>query len=56
MFTVIIEGLSHHEPARGRTPEEHQHALVEDGHKFVRVFEWIKGGARQPLLPVAEAK
>lgn len=49
MFKVTVDGTSHHEPAGGRTPEEYQHHLVHDqGMKFVRVKEWISGGARQP--------
>lgn len=50
MFKITIEGLSHHEPANGRTPEEYQHFLVGEGHKFVHVREWIRGGAKQPIL------
>lgn len=40
-----------HEPARGRTPEELQHHLThKDGLEFVRVREYISGGARSPLI------
>lgn len=50
MFKVTVDGISHHEPAGTRTPEEYQHHLVHDqGMKFVHVKEWISGGAKQPL-------
>lgn len=50
MFKVTVDGISHHEQAGARTPEEYQHYLTHtEGMKFVRVKEWISGGARQPL-------
>lgn len=47
MFTIVTDGHQRHEKAGTRTPEEVQHDLTLSGqYKTVRVFEWIKTGAR----------
>jgi hypothetical protein len=53
MFKIShSQGDPRHEPARGRSPEELQHHLTHiDGLKFVRVREYISGGAKAPDLP-----
>lgn len=47
MFAITVAGVPFaSEPSRGRTPEELQHRLThEEGLKWVRVREWIAGGA-----------
>lgn len=51
MFKVIKDGIVSHRPAGRSTAEELQHHLVhEEGHKSVRVIEYIKGGARAPIV------
>lgn len=48
MFAISVAGERlGNEPAGGRTPEELQHHLTHvEGLKNVRVYEWIRKGAR----------
>lgn len=51
MFKVTVNGESTHQPSNGRTPEEYQHHLATvEGMRFVHVKEWIRRGAKAPLL------
>lgn len=56
MFKVIKDGVTSHRPAGRSTAEELQHHLVHvEGHKSVRVIEYIQGGAKAPLVNEEEA-
>lgn len=56
MFRITINGKAMpHQDSRGRTPEEFQHHLTHvDGHRYVRVVEWVSGGARSPERDVED--